>query len=281
MAEIGQLVLTDKEFSAIQKLVYDSLGISLKETKKLMVRNRLNRRLKALNLNSFTEYLEYLDKEDRGAEFQEFANAITTNKTDFYRQKKQFEILTNEVFPEIEAKGLGGQKKRVRIWSAGCSTGEEPYTLAIVAQEFFASKAGFEYKILATDINSEVLEHCEAGIYSDSVVEPVPYDLLRKYFLKGTGKNAGYYQVKPILKQKIIFRQLNLFLPEFPINSGVDIIFCRNVMIYFDKEKKAELFKKFHKLLKPNGWLFIGHSESLTGISEDFSFYQSNIYRKV
>jgi chemotaxis protein methyltransferase CheR len=280
MSDLGQMNLTDSEFKAIQKLVYDSLGIYLKDTKKLMVRNRLTRRLRLLNLRTFTEYLNYLEKEDRGEEFQEFTNAITTNKTDFFRQYKQFEILEKEIFPGMLASAEGVSGRSLRIWSAGCSTGEEPYTLAIVAQEFFEKKSGWEYKILATDINSRVLDHCEKGVYHESVLTPVSEPLLRKYFLKGTGAQAGYFQVKPVLKSKIFFRQLNLFLPEFPIRSGVDIIFCRNVMIYFDKEKKAELFKKFHRLLKPGGWLFIGHSESLTGISEDFSFYQSNIYRK-
>ncbi|HCL56912.1 MAG TPA: chemotaxis protein CheR [Spirochaetia bacterium] len=270
--------MSDAEFEKIQKLVYDYLGIHLKDTKKLMIRNRLIKRLRQLKLEDYNDYLEYLAVKDDGNEFQEFINAVTTNKTDFFREYKQFEILRGEILPEFEK--IKNQKN-IRIWSAGCSTGEEPYSIAITLDEFFKNKPVWDFRILATDINSQVLEHSQNGIYNESVLSPLSKEQLSQYFLKGTGENEGTYKVKEILKNKIIFKQLNLFLPEFPIKGNIDIIFCRNVAIYFDKIKKQELFAKYYQLLRSGGYLFIGHSESLTGINNNFVFLKNNIYKKV
>lgn len=273
--------LDDESFNLIRHLIYDFVGIHLKDTKKLMVRNRLAKRLKFLHLNSFKKYLDYIQNPQNEMEFQEFINVITTNKTDFFREFKQFVILREEVLPEIEEKNshYPGQKN-LRIWSSACSSGEEAYSIAMTCNEYFEPKKDWQFKVLASDINSQVLEHAAAGIYSQTVLEPVPMEHLRKYFLKGVGQNEGFFQVKELLKNRVMFRQINLFMPEFPIRKDVDIIFCRNVAIYFDKPKKIELFKKFYELLRPGGYLFIGHSESLNNINQDFKFYKNNIYKK-
>lgn len=259
-------------------MVYDYLGIHLKDEKQLMVRNRLSKRLKKLSLSSFGEYLDFVGSKNGADEFQEFINAITTNKTDFFREHKQFEILESTILPEFVQKKKG-TKEHLRIWSAGCSTGAEPYTIAMVCSDFLAKK-GLDFKILATDVNSEVLNHGKQGVYSESDLQPVPPAMLKRYFLKGVGENEGYYQAKKILKDKIVFHPLNLFLPVFPIRDNIDILFCRNVAIYFDKVKKEELFAKYYDIIRPGGYLFIGHSESLSTINKDFQFIKNNIYRK-
>jgi len=273
--------LDSKSFARIQALVYDYLGINLKDTKQLMVRNRLIRKIKALRFKDFNEYLDFIENPQNESHFQEFVNAITTNKTDFFREHKQFEILRDEILPELEEhqRQANGQRY-LRVWSAACSTGEEPYTIAMVLKDYFEEKKDWKYKILATDINSQVLEQSQLGVYPVSALEPIPQEQLRKYFLKGVGNQEGFFQVKPELKEVVVFKQLNLFTPEYPFRKGVDIIFCRNTAIYFDKIKKIELFHQFYQWLKPGGYMFIGHSESLNNIHQEFKFYKNNIYKK-
>lgn len=251
-----EIQLSDKTFSKIQNKIYNEIGVNLKSSKKLMVKARLLKRLKILSIHDFDEYLRYIDRNN--GELVILYNILTTNVTHFFREEHHFDYLINQVLPIIEK---NSKNKTIRVWSAGCSSGEEVYTLAIVLKEFFPKT--WTIKILGTDINTEVLTIAKEGIYSSEAVKKIPYMLLKKYFYMGTGKNEGFFKVKEVLKQSVTLGRLNLNDNRFPIKNQVNIIFCRNVFIYFDKRTQQKILRKFYRVLKPNGYLFLGHSESI------------------
>ena len=190
--------------------------------------------------------------------------------------------MKSNFLPSWEKSYQEGRVKNLRIWSAACSTGEEPYTIAMTLHEYFGERYDkYDIKILASDIDTNVLSHAMRGIYKEESVEPIANSILRKYFLKGTGKNEGFYKVKSILQKNLFFRQLNFKETDFNIHTMFDLIFCRNVIIYFDKEFQKELFLKFYKYMKEDSLVFIGHSETLFGISDKFKYVSSNIYKKI
>jgi chemotaxis protein methyltransferase CheR len=267
-------ILDEKEFIKFRDIIFEESGIKLSGSKKALVQARLAKRLRALNLPTYSEYYEYLIK-NYDKEKDHFLNSITTNKTDFFREDKHFQFLTDEYIPMIE------DQKEIRIWSAGCSTGEEPYTLAIVFMEYFFNKSKKpKIKILATDIDTSVIEVGYTGIYNYDKIKDIEMSLIKKYFYRGSGENDGSFKVKPILKSLISFRQLNLLDDTYPMKKKFDIIFCRNVIIYFEKETQRVLFNKFNKYLSDEGRLFIGHSENLSNISDKFILEGKTIYRK-
>lgn len=268
--------LSNETFQKFRDLVYDHAGISLSATKKQLLKSRLQRRLRALNLPSFEAYFRRLSELDLGdAETIEFINAITTNKTDFFRESHHFDFLTRKVWPDLVSDGA----REFKVWHAGCSTGEEPYTLGIAFRE-----AGFDSKLslrqLATDIDTNVLAHAERGIYSSEAVRPLGEQRLRRWFLRGKGERAGSFKVRTELQDSIRFGRLNLN-GDWPFRSTTkfDAIFCRNVLIYFDKETQKRLITQFHALLKPGGYLFLGHSESVHGMQEELINLGKTIYR--
>lgn len=247
--------LSQVTFKKIQKLIYKEIGVNLKASKKTMVKSRLLKRLRVLNLNSFEEYLDFLNK--NSDELVILYNFLTTNVTHFFREDHHFQYMREKVLPEL----LKKDKKVIRVWSAGCSSGEEVYTLGIVLKEFFPNN--WTIKILGTDINTEVLKIAKTGIYSDKSVKKIPYKLLRKYFLLGEGKNEGFFKVKKSLTGLVTFGRLNLNHQTYPIKNKMDIIFCRNVFIYFDKATQNSILRKFYNQLPRRGYLFLGHSESI------------------
>ena len=247
--------LTEKTFSKIQKLIYQEIGVNLNASKKTMVKSRLLKRLRTLNLDSFEAYLEFLNHNTD--ELVILYNFLTTNVTHFFREDHHFKYMTDEVLPAL----LRKNKKVIRVWSAGCSSGEEVYTLAIVLKEFFPND--WTIKILGTDINTEVLKIAKTAIYSKKSVEKIPYTLLKKYFLLGKGKNEGFFKVKKSLTALVTLGRLNLNDDHYPIKNKMDIIFCRNVFIYFDKTTQNTILRKFYKQLAQSGCLFLGHSESI------------------
>lgn len=247
--------LTQDTFIKIQKKLFQEIGINLKTSKKTMVKSRLLKRLRALNFNSFEEYLEFINH--NSDELVILYNFLTTNVTHFFREKHHFKYMQEKVLPEI----LKQDKKDVRVWSAGCSSGEEVYSLAITLKEFFPKS--WTIKILGTDINTEVLKIAKTGIYSKKSVKEIPYDLLKKYFMLGSGQNDGFFKVKNTLQNSVIFARLNLNDSTYSIRNKVDIIFCRNVFIYFNKNTQEEILSRFYKQLTSNGHLFLGHSESI------------------
>jgi chemotaxis protein methyltransferase CheR len=276
-------VLTEKEFRLFRELIYRITGIALSDAKKQLVLSRLRKRLRHHNLKTFQEYYNLLVAEgDSSPELGELINAITTNKTSFFREPHHFEFIAQEVIPELArnaARGIGGRK--LRIWHAGCSTGEEAYTLGMCLSEALEGKGVWDVRQLASDIDTNVLAYADQGIYDAERVRSVPEALLRKYFLRGKGDKEGLYRVREDLRARLTFRQINLLAEEWPFRptTQFDMIFCRNVVIYFDKPTQKRLFARYARLLKPGGYLFLGHSESMLGISDAVESLGQTIYQ--
>ncbi|MBU0681164.1 MAG: protein-glutamate O-methyltransferase CheR [Proteobacteria bacterium] len=273
---ISPTPLTDKLFKQFSSLVYDQTGIFLKPEKRELLNARLGKRLRHCTIASFQEYYDYVLNDGSGEELIHLIDAVSTNFTSFFREKTHFDYLSSTVLREFADQGLSGEFK---VWSAACSSGEEPYTLAIVLNEFGAKKQQFRFSIQATDISTKVLAMAEKGVYAAEKVQGMSKELVRAYFQKGTGGSEGYVKVKKALRQPISFRRFNL-MDQYPWNAEFDVIFCRNVMIYFNRETQQQLVDKFYTCLKPGGHLFIGHSESLTSITHRFRQVTTTGYKK-
>lgn len=270
--------ITDQEFDIFKRLIYQHTGIHLSQQKKSLLVARLSKRLKALNLKTFMAYYDYLlHHPDRVSEWVKMIDHITTSTTEFFRERQHFVFLQNEALPYFQKKK---SNKRLRIWSAGCSTGEEPYTIAIVLSEFFKDREGWDIKILATDVNSQALSSAKAGIYKATSVKPISSPFLKKYFEKESKGDSGLFRVKDTLKQMITFKRLNLIGDHFTLSSIWDIIFCRNVTIYFHPDIKVRVINRFYKLLQNDGFLFMGHAEPLFFVSREFHPVDQSIYQK-
>ncbi|MGK5094653.1 protein-glutamate O-methyltransferase [Deltaproteobacteria bacterium TL4] len=270
------LEMDDTEFGLFSKLIYNSCGIHLGESKKSLLISRLSKRMRELGCASFHEYRRLVSEDASGKERVLLIDAISTNKTDFFREPQHFDFLQEEVYPTLL------KRRVIRLWSSACSTGEEPYTLAIHLLKNLgtAGPKGRDIKILATDISTKVLAAAVQGVFSEDKISVLPKDLLHTYFLQGMNQWSDYYMIKNQVKQMIRFRRLNL-VEEFPLTAKFDVIFCRNVMIYFDKFTQAQLIQKFSRQLAPGGYLLIGHSESLNGIPNSLQYVRSTIYRKL
>ncbi len=269
--------LTDAEFNQLSQLVYQHAGIHLPAQKKELVRSRLTKFLRNRRLASFHDYYQQVLQDTTGLELTNLLDAISTNMTAFWREPKHFEFLGQELLPALRQKC--NKTPHWRFWSAGCSSGEEPYTMAMVLLSTVIDKDLSGVKIFASDINTQVLNQAQRGIYPLSRVEPLSKEWRRRFFQRGVNQWEGYVRVKPEVKHLVEFFRFNLMEP-FPFKEKLDIIFCRNVMIYFEKTTQAELVRKFHQCLNPGGYLFIGHSESLCNISHQFAYAKPTIYRK-
>ncbi|MBS3910190.1 MAG: protein-glutamate O-methyltransferase [Actinobacteria bacterium] len=276
----AQFKIDDREFGRLKTLIKELTGINLTDQKKTLVVARLSKRLRALGLSSFAEYYYFLTETGDYSEVTHLINRITTNKTDFFRERHHFEFLTEAVLPGICEEGEKNGTRKLRIWSAGCSSGEEPYTIAITLCEYFLDKAGWDIKILATDLDTEMLEKARAGIYCQDGVAPVPPEYLRKYFKKGVNANTGRYMAKDKLKKMVIFKRHNLTSERYPFNEQIDVVLCRNVIIYFDEATKAKVINSFHDVLRDGGVLFLGHSESAIGNESRFKLIGNSTFRK-
>lgn len=268
--------LTDKLFRQFSALVYEQTGIFLKPEKRELLNARLGKRLRFCKINSFQEYYDYVVNDPDGNELIHLIDAVSTNFTSFFREKTHFDYLSAVVLKEYAAQGGGGEFK---VWSAACSSGEEPYTLAIVLAEFAALERQFRYTIHATDISTKVLAIAEKGVYPTEKVQGMAPNLVRTYFQKGKGSSEGHVKVKKELRQAVQFSRFNL-MDNYPWHEELDVIFCRNVMIYFNRETQQQLVDKFYGCLKPGGYLFIGHSESLTAINHRFRQVTTTGYKK-
>ena len=273
---INNYNLSDDDFYKLRDIIYNEAGIKLGDVKKILMQSRLIKRLRDLKLDNFTEYYDYLINNFEDEKIN-FINSITTNKTDFFRENDHFEFMKNKILPDFEKKN----ETELRIWSAGCSTGEEAYTIAITLFEYFNGKAAPEFLILATDIDTQVLEKAQEGNYSADHLADVDPKYLKSYFMYNCNDKGDFYKVKDQLKQKVYFRRLNLLQDEYPMKKKFDIIFCRNVIIYFDRETQKKLFEQYYKYLKDDGYLLIGHSENITSITDKFVLAGRTIYRKV
>jgi chemotaxis protein methyltransferase CheR len=255
--------LTDRQFRSIAELVEGHVGIKLPPAKRLMLEGRLQKRVRALNHASVNEYAErLLDGEYLETELIHLIDCVTTNKTDFFREPSHFDFLRDvAVDALLGQRGRGSQN--LKIWSAACSTGMEAYTTAIVLDNMIRSGSRFQFRILGTDISTSVLRLAKLGIYSKEMIAPVPDDLARRYFLRSRDKASSEVRIVPELRRTVHFMRMNLMDPTYPVDRDVDIIFCRNVLIYFDKATQRKVVDRLCSHLRPGGYLLVGHSESM------------------
>ena len=269
--------MTDADFRRFSEFITTELGIKLPPTKKTMLEARLQKRLRALGLPSHRDYCEFLfSPEGMENELAQLIDVVTTNTTHFFREPKHFEILSQQVAPDVFRRKGGN---RAAVWSAGCSTGEEPYTLAMVLSEFAARNPGFHFNILATDISTQVLQQAQRAVYPEDRIDGIPQELKKKYLLRSKDRSRRLVRMGPELRALIQFRRLN-FMNDFDFRDLLDVIFCRNVVIYFDRSTQEQLFKRFCGKLATGGYLFIGHSESLTGMDLPLVQVAPTVYRK-
>jgi chemotaxis protein methyltransferase CheR len=274
-------VLEERDFRRLRALIYDLTGIHLSDSKRALLTTRVGRRLRHHGLTSFAAYYDLLQAGDRdGIERVELINSVTTNKTDFFREPHHFELLRTRWIPELRARAAEGAPRKVRLWSAGCSTGEEPYSIAMTLRDhLLAVEPGWDVGIIASDIDTAVLEHAARGVYSDERMAPLSHELRRRHFQRGTGSSAGSWRVRPELRQMIDFQRINLTAGPWPFAEMSDAIFCRNVVIYFDQPTQRRLFKRFAAQLAPEGYLFVGHSESMIGVSNAFGLVGQTVHQ--
>ncbi len=276
---LSDVTLSEKEFRHISDLIYKHCGINLHDGKKELVRARLAKRIRLKKLGSFTEYIDFAANDPTGEEFSIMVDSLSTNLTSFFRENQHFEFLKKEFLPKLIADRNKTGEKVIRAWSAGCSSGEEPYSLAITLLDSTQDLGNWDIKILATDISTKVLEKARKGIYAADRVEPVSLEQKRKYLTTEKVNRETLYKTSRQLKDAIYFGHLNL-MSEWPIKVPLDFIFCRNVMIYFDKPTQEKLVNRYWDVLQPGGMLFTGHSESLTGIQHKFKYVKPTIYAK-
>ncbi|MBM4028437.1 MAG: hypothetical protein FJ280_24035 [Planctomycetes bacterium] len=276
---LHEMVLGEREFRLISDLVYEHCGINLHDGKKELVRARLAKRLREGNFPTFSDYIRHVLDDPTGGEFAVLVDALSTNLTRFFREEQHFEYLRHRWLPRLLTSKQSRRDFRLRGWSAGCSSGEEPYSIAITLLEGVQGMGRWDIKVLATDVSTRMLEKAQRGLYEKDRIEPIPVPLRSKYLIRTREGGVDLYEVAPSLREVVILRHLNL-MQDWPIRGPLDFIFCRNVMIYFDKPTQNRLINRFYALLAPGGVLFTGHSESLTGIEHKFRYVQPTIYAK-
>ena len=278
--DIGIPLLSDKEMQFFRELIYEECGIELKDAKRSMMSSRLYKRLRKLGLSSYQEYYDRINNATGSVnEIISMVDVITTNKTDFFREPAHFEFLKQKVLPEMTQSIQFKKDKILNFWSAGCSSGQEPYTLAMVLDQFMSCNNG-SYQILATDIAHSVLAEAKRAVYSKEIIDPIPGLYKNKYLLTGKGKRKGQFRVVPELRKKVLFGRLNFMDDDFGISSMMDVIFCRNVIIYFDWQTKVDVITKLYRQLRPGGYLFVGHSETLNGVNLPFNRMIPTVFQK-
>jgi chemotaxis protein methyltransferase CheR len=270
--------LSKRNFEALSRYIYDYSGIKMPITKITMLEGRLRRRLRATGIGTLDAYCEYLFKQNGLAtESTYLIDAVTTNKTDFFREPKHFEYVEQVVLPEMLAAG----HKKLRVWSSACSTGAEPYTMAMVLQEFASTNREVDYRILATDLSTDVLQAAQRGVYPRDMVAPVPKSIQQKYVMVARERGRTDVRISARLRSKVGFARLNLMDDSYPVGDPMHMIFCRNVLIYFDKVTQAKVLTRLCDCLMPGGYLFVGHSESVTGIPLPVKQVANTVFRKI
>lgn len=271
--------LSKTDFQRLQNYIYEQLGIQISEKKRTMLMGRLTKRLRVLKMATVSEYCDFLfTAEGQQLEQVHLFDVITTNKTDFYRESSHFDLLTSTLLPKWQESLR--ENRKFKIWSAGCSSGEEPYTMAMVLGDYAVKNTGrsFDYDIIATDISTRVLDHAKKAVYHADRVEPVPANIRNKYLLKNKDRNNPLVRIAPDLRKKVRFGRMNFMDHTFSLPDKMDVIFCRNVIIYFDKETQEKLVQKFCQNLRPGGYLFLGHSESLHGFDVPLQQIAPTVY---
>jgi chemotaxis protein methyltransferase CheR len=273
------LELTEKDYQSLREFIYRRSGIHLHEGKKELLKARLSRYLPHSNFHSIEEYCRFLVKHENGEECINLLDSVSTNLTYFFREPRHYDFLLRKALPELTHPARNRNQKKIDLWSAGCSSGEEAYSLAMTIMEYFGASGEWEWNILASDISTKMLKKAKEAIYPTDKVGKIPIEFRRRYFQKGDVTGQGSFKIKPRVRRHIQFERMNLVEP-FPRGLSSDIIFCRNVMIYFDRSTREELVNKFYAILSEQGFLFVGRAESLTGILHPFKFIRPGIYQK-
>jgi chemotaxis protein methyltransferase CheR len=271
--------LSTDAYRTLAAFIYKHSRIRLSPDKHPMLANRLRKRLRALGLDSYDDYCDVLHSSQGSDEIEELIDLISTNHTQFFREPEHFRFFAGRILPELVPQRLADGSS-LRVWSAAASSGEEPYTMAIVLAEFFRTHAAVDWQVDASDISHRMLDRAERGIYPLDTRHALPPELLRLYFQRGVGSQAGTCRVKAALRERVRFQRINLFQPEYTVPRDQHVIFCRNVMIYFDPESRATLVHKLSRQLARGGFLVIGHSESLMGIRHDLESVRQSVFRK-
>lgn len=277
-SNIYQSTLSDAEFKKLSEFIQNNYGIKMPPTKKIVLQGRLHKRLKYLQIPDFKSYVDYVFSKKGENEIIHMMDVVSTNKTDFYREPVHFDYLRDTILPEFIKQN---KQSHIKVWSAGCSSGEEPYTLAIVLQEFKEKNPGFDYSILATDISTQMLQQGANGVYKEEKIEIVPLEQKRKYFLRSKDRtNPRVRLIKP-LRNKISFQRLNFMDNTYQVNDVFDIIFCRNALIYFERENQEQVINKLAAKLSNQGYFFLGHSESITNMKVPLKSFKPTIFKKI
>lgn len=282
LGDIYKAVMSSSEFKRLSSFIYQEYGIKMPEVKKTMLQSRLHKRLRELNMTTYKDYIEYLfSKEGQQSEVIHMIDMVSTNKTDFFREPVHFDFLHSDILPEL----LFGEhpNRQIKLWSAGCSSGEEPYTIAISISEFMAQNPlyAFDFSVLSTDISTRMLRSANDGIYKEARVEMLPLNLKKKYLLRSKDKVNQTVRIIPELRRKITFQRLNFMDNVYNVPDNYDIIFCRNVLIYFDRETQEKVINRLCSRLKTNGFFFLGHSESITNFNVPLKQLKPTIFRKI
>lgn len=270
--------LNSRNFNLLSRYIYDYSGIKMPIGKKTMLEGRLRRRLRFLGIDSLDRYCDYLFKDD-GLETEaiHLIDAITTNKTDFFREPKHFDHLTSQALPDLASSG----HRRLRFWSSACSIGAEPYTIAMVAEDFIQANGGPDYSILATDLSTDVLGVARRGVYSSAMIDPVDAERRKRYVMEPVDRSRGEVRIHPKLRSKVGFARLNLMDSAYSVGDPMHVIFCRNVLIYFDKPTQQQVLSRLCDRLVPGGFLYVGHSETITGFALPVRQVANTVFQKV
>ena len=272
-------VLKESDFNKFSHYVYDTCGINLHEGKKQLLKARLGKILRKKNFKSFRQYYDHVVSDESGNELILLLDSISTNLTYFFREPAHFDFLKDRALPKLMKHGTAPRGRFMNFWSAGCSSGEEAYSIAMTVGDALNNLEDLPVRILATDLSTKVLKTASAGIYEKKKIEKMPLEKRKRYFQRGENQWKGYFRVKRQIREKISFRRLN-FSEDFCFEDQFDVIFCRNVMIYFDNSTRQALVGKFFRYLSDGGYLFIGHAESLSGLNHSFRYIQPSVYQK-
>ncbi|MDD3567867.1 MAG: methyltransferase domain-containing protein [Bacteroidales bacterium] len=278
--EIFRAQLTQDEFDKLSRFIYKESGIKMPPVKKVMLQSRLQKRLRELNMTTFKEYIDFVfSKDGLNAEIIHMLDVVSTNKTDFFREPVHFDFLTSTVLPEFVQQRAG--LRTIKVWSAGCSSGEEPYTLAIVMADFAEKNPGFDYSIVGTDISTQILQKAVDAVYKEERVSIIPLETKRKYFLKSKDRTNPTVKVVADLRKRVRFGRLNFMDTYYDVPETFDAVFCRNVLIYFDRETQEKVINKLCDKLRPGGYFFLGHSESIMNMDVPLKQVKPTIFKRL
>ncbi len=278
--DIYKLNMSAQDFERLSTFIYKEYGIKMPPAKKTMLQSRLHKRLRELGMTSYKQYIDFVfSAKGKSEELFHMIDEVSTNKTDFFREPSHFDYLTATYLPHYVSSNQ--ISRPLKVWSAGCSSGEEPYTLSIVLSEFAEKYPSLNFNIFATDISTKVLEKASLAIYPEERIEIIPLSLKRKYFLKSKDEEKRTVRIIPALRKKIIFQRLNFMDQNYPVHEAFDVIFCRNVLIYFDRETQESVINKLCTKLKVGGFFFLGHSESITSMNVPLAQVKPTIFRRI